>query len=105
MCNGVAPSSSMLRRITVEESPDPDLKDMNLFARAAPDSDIDSEEDPAFGKVRDTVEVEDALSDTTVSPFARVVTDADPAEAASGEVAGILFQINHGTKKELASLW
>jgi hypothetical protein len=77
---------------------------MNLFARAAPDSDIDSEEDPAFGKVRDTVEVEDALSDTTVSPFARVVTDADPAEAASGEVAGIPGNSSTGVKRAENSL-
>ncbi len=35
--------------MTAEESPDPDLRERNLLARAAPDSDVVSEDDPAFG--------------------------------------------------------
>jgi len=85
---GVAPLSSRFLRMRAEESPDPDLKDRNLLASAAPDSEMDSEDDPALGNVRDTVDVEDAVSDTTVSPLGRVVTDAVLADPASGDVEG-----------------
>lgn len=73
VAKGVAPSLSRFRRMTAEESPDPDLNDMNLFARAAPDSEMVSEDDPPDGKVSDTVEVEDAFSETTVSPLGREI--------------------------------
>jgi hypothetical protein len=76
--------------MTAEESPDPDLKDMNLLASAAPDSEMDSDEDPAWGKVSVMVEAQDAFSDTTVSPLERVVTEAELADAATGDVEGIL---------------
>lgn len=36
------------------------------------------------------VDVEDAVSDTTVRPLERVVTDALLADPADGEVAGML---------------
>ena len=36
------------------------------------------------------VEVEEAFSDTMVSPFARVVTEAELADAAVGDVEGSL---------------
>ena len=91
VAKGVAPSFSMFRRMMAEESPAPVLNDMYLLARAAPDSEIVSDADPALGNVRDTVEVEDAFSDTTVSPLGRVVTDAVPALAVSGEVDGSLW--------------
>ena len=85
-----APSFSRLRRMTAEESPDPDLKERNLLARAAPDSDEDSEEDPAPGKVSEMVDVDDAVSDTTVRPLDRVVVEALLADASDGDVDGIL---------------
>ena len=49
--------------MTADESPDPDLKDMNLLASAAPDSDGPSEDDPAFGYVMEMVDVEDPVSE------------------------------------------
>lgn len=79
--------------MTADESPDPDLKDMNLLASAAPDSDGPSEDDPAFGYVMEMVDVEDPVSETTVRPLESVVTDAVLAEAVEGEVAGMLFMI------------
>ena len=88
---GMAPSFSRLRRMVAEERPDPDLKARYLLARAAPDSEADSEEDPAPGKVKETVEVEDAVSETMVRPLESVVTDALLAEEADGEVAGMLM--------------
>lgn len=90
VAKGVAPSSSRFRKMTAEERPDPDLKDMNLLASAAPDSEMDSDEDPAWGKVSVMVEAQDAFSDTTVSPLERVVTEAELADAATGDVEGIL---------------
>ncbi len=86
----VAPSFSRLRRMTAEERPEPDLNERYLFARAAPDSEEDSEDEPAPGKVREMVEVVDAVSDTTVRPLERVVTEALLADASDGEVDGIL---------------
>jgi len=65
---------------------------MHLLARAAPDSDTDSDDDPALGKVRDTVEVEEAFSETTVRPLGRVVTDAELALALVGATWGTLFE-------------
>ena len=44
---GLAPEFSRLRKMTAEESPDPDLKDMNLLASAAPVSEVDSDKEPA----------------------------------------------------------
>mmetsp|Transcript_11177 Transcript_11177/g.20924 ORF Transcript_11177/g.20924 Transcript_11177/m.20924 type:complete len:104 (+) Transcript_11177:1087-1398(+) len=79
---GLAPESSKLRRMRAEESPEPDLKERNLLTSAAPDSVADSDEDPALGKVRATVDVADPFSVTTVSPLARVVTDVELATAA-----------------------
>lgn len=87
---GVAPAFSRFRRMTADERPDPDLKERNLLASAAPDSDADSEEEPALGYVSEMVEVEDPVSETTVRPLERVVTDAVLADAADGEVLGIL---------------
>ena len=87
---GVAPSDSMLRQMTAEDSPDPDLNAMYLLASDAPDSEMDSEADPALGNVSEMVEVEEAFSDTMVSPFARVVTEAELADAAVGDVEGSL---------------
>lgn len=49
VAKGVAPSFSMFLRMTAEESPDPDLKDKNLLANAAPYSPNVSEADPALG--------------------------------------------------------
>lgn len=46
---GEAPPFSRLRRMTAAERPDPDLKARNLLASAAPDSEDDSEDDPALG--------------------------------------------------------
>jgi len=63
---------------------------MYLLASDAPDSEMDSEADPALGNVSEMVEVEEAVSDTMVSPFARVVTEAELADAAAGDVEGIL---------------
>jgi len=51
LAKGLAPSSSRFLRMIAEESPDPDLKDMNWLAIAAPDSEADSDADPPFGKV------------------------------------------------------
>jgi hypothetical protein len=65
-----------------EERPDPDLKDRYLLTSAAPDSEVDSEEEPALGKVREMVDVADAVSVITVSPLERVVTDVELATAA-----------------------
>jgi hypothetical protein len=65
-----------------EERPDPDLKDRNLLTSAAPDSEVDSDEEPALGKVREMVDVADAVSVITVSPLERVVTDVELATAA-----------------------
>ena len=50
-----------------------------------------SDDDPALGKVSETVEVEDAFSVTTVIPLERVVTEAVPAVAVSGVVEGSLL--------------
>ncbi len=74
-----------------EERPDPDLKERNLLARAAPDSEMVSEADPALGKVREMVDVADAVSETTVRPLGRVVTDAALADAVDGDVDGSLY--------------
>jgi hypothetical protein len=43
---------------------------------------VDSEEEPALGKVREMVDVADAVSVITVSPLERVVTDVELATAA-----------------------
>lgn len=88
---GVAPSSSKFLKIRADESPDEDLKVMNLLASAAPDSDMVSDDDPALGKVSDTVEVEEAVSETTMSPLERVVTEEVLADPADGNVEGSLF--------------
>lgn len=45
----VAPAFSRLRTMTAEESPDPDLNARNLLTSAAPDSEGDSDADPALG--------------------------------------------------------
>lgn len=90
VAKGVAPSFSMFLRMTAEDSPDPDLKDKNLLANAAPDSLAVSKDDPALGNVRVMVEVLDAFSETTVSPLERVVTEALPARDAVGDVEGML---------------
>lgn len=78
--------------MTAEDSPDPDLKDKNLLANAAPDSPNVSEADPALGKVRVMVEVVEASSETTVSPLESVVTEALLALDAEGNVEGILLR-------------
>lgn len=101
---GVAPSSSKLRKMTAEESPDPDLKDMYLLASAAPDSEMDSDDDPALGKVSVMVEAEAAFSETTVSPFERVVTEAKLADALFGDVEGIPGNSSTGVRREENSL-
>ena len=95
VAKGVAPSSSKFLKMTAEESPEPDLNDMYLFASAAPDSEMASADDPALGKVRETVQVEDPVSETTVRPLASVVTEALLADAASGDVAGSLSWAPH----------
>lgn len=82
LAKGLAPESSRLRRMRAEERPDPDLKDRNLLTSAAPDSEVDSDEEPALGKVREMVDVADAVSVITVSPLERVVTDVELATAA-----------------------
>ncbi len=66
----------------MEDNPEPDLKLRHLLARAAPASLIASLLDPALGNVNETVLVEDASSETTVSPLGRVVTEALLALAA-----------------------
>ena len=91
VAKGEAPSSSKFLKMMAEDSPDPDLNDMYLLARAAPDSEMVSDDDPALGKVSETVEVEDAFSVTTVIPLERVVTEAVPAVAVSGVVEGSLL--------------
>jgi hypothetical protein len=61
-----------------------------LLARAAPCSATDSPEEPALGKVRVTVEVEEASSVTTVRPLGRVDTEGELALAAVGVDDGTL---------------
>lgn len=73
----------------MEESPDPDLNAMHLLASAAPASYLLSEEDPAEGKVKVTVEVVDASSVTMVKPLGRVVMLGVDAVALVGEVDGM----------------
>ena len=72
------------------ERPEPDLKARHLLARAAPCSATDSLEEPALGKVRVTVEVEEASSVTTVRPLGRVDTEGELALAAVGVDDGTL---------------
>ena len=86
----VAPAFSRLRMMSEEERPDPELNARNLLASAAPDSDDDSYADPALGYVMVMVDVDAAVSETTVRPLARVVTDALLAVDADGLVAGML---------------
>ncbi len=97
---GVAPSFSMLLKMTAEESPDPDFKDMYLLARAAPASETVSEDDPAPGKVSAMVDVEDAFSETTVSPLDKVVTDAVLVAVDAGDVEGILFYFDNVNREK-----
>jgi len=104
LTKGVAPSDSMLRQMTAEDSPDPDLNAMYLLASDAPDSEMDSEADPALGNVSEMVEVEEAVSDTIVSPFARVVTEAELADAAAGDVEGIPGNSSTGVRRAENSL-
>mmetsp|Transcript_28857 Transcript_28857/g.42759 ORF Transcript_28857/g.42759 Transcript_28857/m.42759 type:complete len:149 (+) Transcript_28857:1143-1589(+) len=104
LTKGVAPSDSMLRQMTAEDSPDPDLNAMYLLASDAPDSEMDSEADPALGNVSEMVEVEEAVSDTMVSPFARVVTEAELADAAAGDVEGIPGNSSTGVRRAENSL-
>lgn len=97
VAKGDAPSSSKLRTIKAEERPDPDLKDMNLLANAAPLSAVPvSAKDPALGNVNEMVDVEDAFSDTTVNPLGRVVTEALLAVDAVGDVLGIPGNSSNG---------
>ena len=79
-----------------EERPEPDLKARHLLARAAPCSPGSSEAEPAPGKVRLTVEVDAASSDTTVRPLGRVVEDTVLALLGLGDVEGTL----HGGEGE-----
>ena len=72
------------------ERPEPDLKARHLLARAAPCSATDSLEEPALGKVRVTVEVEEASSVTTVRPLGRVDTEGELALVAVGVDDGTL---------------
>lgn len=99
VAKGAAPSSSRLRRMRRLERPEPDLKARHLLARAAPCSATDSPEEPALGKVRVTVEVEEASSVTTVRPLGRVDTDGELALAAAGDDDGTLqFQCSKEEK-------
>lgn len=92
--------------MTAEDSPDPDLKDMNLLMREAPDSEEDSsEEDPPLGNVSVMVDVEDAFSETMVSPLESVVTDATLALEAVGEVEGRPGNSSNGDKREESPLF
>lgn len=90
--NGVAPSFSNVRRIKAVDRPEPDLNAMHLLAKAAPASKLDSEEDPAVGKVRVRVDVLDASSVTTVSPDGNTVLEAVEALRVDGVVAGTLVK-------------
>lgn len=65
---------------------------MHLLAKAAPASKLDSEEDPAVGKVRVRVDVLDASSVTTVSPDGNTVLEAVEALRVDGVVAGTLVE-------------
>lgn len=49
LVKGVAPAFSKLRRMMAADNPLPDFKVRYLLARAAPDSEGDSLEDPAEG--------------------------------------------------------
>lgn len=86
----LAPSCSKVRKIKAEERPDPDLKARHLLASAAPASDAVSEEDPAEGNVKETVEVEDASSVTTMRPLGRVLMSVLDELELVGEVDGRL---------------
>lgn len=90
--------------MTAEDSPDPDLKDKNLLANAAPDSLAVSKDDPALGNVRVMVEVLDAFSETTVSPLESVVTEALPARDAVGDVEGMPGNSSVGERRAENSL-
>lgn len=72
---GTAPSSSKFLIIRADDKPEPELKARHLLARAAPASLVASLLDPAFGKVKVTVDVDEESSETTVSPLGRVVTE------------------------------
>ena len=60
------------------------------MARAAPDSEGSSLEDPAEGKVRETVEVREDGSVTMVNPVGRVVMEGVRDGGEDGLVAGRL---------------
>lgn len=60
--------------MTNVDNPDPPLNDVNLLANDAPASDGFSCCDPAYGKVRLTLEENEAFSVTTVRPDGRIVT-------------------------------
>ena len=76
--------------MSAEERPLPDLKARKRLARAAPDSEGSSLEEPAEGKVRETVLVKEAFSVTMVRPEGRVVREETLPFLGPGEVEGIL---------------
>ena len=82
----------MVRLIMRVEIPDPDLKDKHLLIRAAPFSSMASLAEPALGYVMVTVEVEQAFSVTTISPFESVETEPEVALAGSGFKEGSLIK-------------
>lgn len=91
------PSFSMVRLISNVDKEEPDLKFKHLLIRAPPCSPSASLADPALGKVKLTVEVEEEPSDTIVTPLERVVTEAAVAVADSGLRVGRLTKENEGT--------
>ena len=76
--------------MTAEDRPDPDLKAINLLASAAPVSPACSDDDPALGKVNDTVEDEAEFSDTTVNPLGSFVNAVEKTFPVEFLRAGIL---------------
>jgi len=87
---GDAPPFSTARRMAIEDMSTADLKAKHLLANAAPLSLKASDEDPPLGKARDTVEVEEPSSVTTINPLGSLVMSVLPALEGVGVVLGIL---------------